>query len=400
MAYIFRNFGVFCQNQMIDSLDFILVDCTWRIGFWGRNLRKNGNSGSIFAGFLDSLAPIVVFFCFGNLSVSIIWPPCAWGGPLSQRHSVWWGSSVIFGFVFPFAFSLAFAGSSSFGMISCLRMAVRIGFALAFSLSLVLALFLTLSTVFTFGGMSCVVRRVRALAIPRLVRSIWPGTFSWTIPRSPGVQVGISSAGLLRFRRCASSTSNWRSFGCFWPPLFLGLGLGMSTWSFSGLALGSSAASFSRLGSRPMFVATTSARSRARSFWTLSIRRVGPQLLSLGRGSCRTSLYALVSLLRIWSYLWVGYRIENNLCRRAHRQVRLSYWDHLAHRLTLLTRLQSWLHWWHRHSLHRLHLPHACHLLHGLHLTHGRHSLERLHLLPGLHGTPDFVVAAPQRNYE
>ena len=53
-----------------------------------------------------------------------------------------------------------------------------------------------------------------------------------------------------------------------------------------------------------------------------------------------------------------------------------------------------------RHSLHRLHLPHACHLLHGLHLTHGRHSLERLHLLPGLHGTPDFVVAAPQRNYE
>ena len=95
MADIFRNFGVFCQNQMIDSLDFILVDCTWRIGFWGSNLRKNGNSGSIFAGFLDSLAPIVVFFCFGNLSVSIIWSPWAWGGPLSQRHSVWWGSSVI-----------------------------------------------------------------------------------------------------------------------------------------------------------------------------------------------------------------------------------------------------------------------------------------------------------------
>ena len=396
MADVFRNFGVFCQNKLIDSLNFILIYCTWRIDLRRRNFCKNWNSGSIFASFLDSLAPIAVIFCFGNLSVSIIWSPWAWGVPLSQRHSVWWGSSVIFAFVFPFAFSLAFAGGFSFGMVSCLRMAVRIGFALAFSLSFAFSFFLTLLTVFTFGGMSCVVRRVRALTIPRLVGSIWPRMFSWTIPRSPRVPVGI------RCRCCASSssTSTWRSFWCFWPPLLLGLGLGMSTWSFSGLALGSSAASFSRLGSRPMFAATTSARSRARSFWTLSFGRVGPQLLGLGRGSCRTSLYALVPLLRIWSYLWVGYRKENNLCRRAHRQVRLSYWDHLAHRLTLLTRLQSWLHWWHGHSLHRLHLPHACHLLHGLHLTHGRHSLERLHLLPGLHGTPDVVVAAPQRNYE
>ena len=175
---------------------------------------KFRNSGSIFASFLDSLAPIAVIFCFGNLSVSIIWSPWAWGVPLSQRHSVWWGSSVIFALSFLFAFSLAFAGGSSFGMVSCLRMAVRIGFALAFSLSFAFSFFLTLLTVFTFGGMSCVVRRVRALTIPRLVGSIWPRMFSWTVPKSPRVPVGI------RCRCCASSssTSTWRSFWCFWPP--------------------------------------------------------------------------------------------------------------------------------------------------------------------------------------
>ena len=213
VADIFRNLSVFYFNKRDDGLYFILINCAWQVKLVRKDFCQNWHSRSVFSSFLDSLAPIAVVFYVSSLRIFVLWCSWPWGCPLSQRQSIWWRGSVTFGFVFLFAFSLAFARRSSFVLVPSLRIARR--FVLAFSLSLAFSFsfssFLILSTVISFGGLSCILPIVGLVAILWLVWVVWPCTLSWVVPRSPRIQVGISIACLLRVSSCSGISGNCSS---------------------------------------------------------------------------------------------------------------------------------------------------------------------------------------------